>query len=143
MPEYVVPDDLRYSREHEWVKTVDEIAIVGITDYAAKALHDVVYVSLPEAGARFKQGDVAATAESIKAVSEVYCPVGGTVIEINKTLEENPEKVNESPYEEGWLFKLKPASLDEDLKNLLTSKEYTNLLPRQEKTLNDKHNHYY
>jgi glycine cleavage system H protein len=133
MPEYNVPNNLRYSREHEWAKIEDEAVIVGITDYAAKALHDVVYVSLPEAGASFKQGDVAATAESIKAVSEVYSPVGGRVIEVNKALEIVPEKINQSPYGEGWLFKLKSTNLDNDIKKLLTSKEYTDLLSSLEK----------
>jgi len=142
MPEYNVPSNLRYSREHEWAKIEDEIIIVGITDYAAKALHDVVYVSLPEIGASFKQGDVTATVESIKAVSEVYSPVGGTVIEINKTLVINPEKINESPYEEGWLFRLKPTNLGNDVERLLTSKEYMNLLSSLS-LLNGKHNHYY
>ncbi len=128
MPEYNVPNNLRYSREHEWAKIEDEVVIVGITDYAAKALHDVVYVSLPEAGASFEQGGIAATAESIKAVSEVYSPVGGTVIEVNKTLEIDPEKINQSPYEGGWLFKLKPSNLGNDIKKLLTSKEYMDIL---------------
>ena len=128
LPEYNIPDNLRYSREHEWAKIEDDIVRVGITDYAAKALHDVVYVSLPEAGASFKQGDVAATAESIKAVSEVYCPISGTVVEVNKTLEVNPEKINQSPYVEGWLFRLKPTNLGNDMEKLLTSKEYMNLL---------------
>jgi len=133
MPEYNAPNNLRYSKEHEWAKIEDDTVRVGITDYAAKALHDVVYVSLPEAGASFKQGGVAATAESIKAVSEVYCPVGGTVIEVNKTLEVNPEKINQSPYVEGWLFRLKPTNLDNDMEKLLTSKEYMELLPSLKK----------
>jgi glycine cleavage system H protein len=128
MPEYSVPDNLRYSREHEWAKIEDDIVRVGITDYAAKALHDVVYVSLPEVGASFKQGGVAATVESIKSVSEVYCPVSGTVIEVNRTLKINPEKINQSPYVEGWLFRLKPTNLDNDIKKLLISKEYMDLL---------------
>lgn len=143
MPEYGVPDNLRYSREHEWAKIEDdEAVIVGITDYAAKALHDVVYVSLPEVGASFKQGNVAASVESIKSVSEVYCPVGGTVIEVNKTLGTNPEKINQSPYEEGWLFKLKPSNPYDDMKKLLTNKEYMEFLSSQEK-LSGKHNHFY
>ena len=128
MPEYNVPYNLRYSREHEWAKIEDDIVRVGITDYAAKALHDVVYVSLPEVGASFKQGCVAATVESIKSVSEVYCPVSGTVIEVNRTLKINPEKINQSPYVEGWLFKLKPSNPYNDIKKLLTSKEYMDLL---------------
>lgn len=124
MSSYAAPEGLRYSREHEWIKVEDNIAIIGITDYAIKSLHDVIYVSLPEVGLKIDQGSVAATVESIKAVSEVYSPIGGIVVEVNKTLDMNPEKINTSPYEEGWLFKLKPISFEADFKKLMTNKEY-------------------
>ena len=124
MSSYTVPEGLRYSREHEWVKVEDNIAIIGITDYAVRSLHDVVYVSLPEVGLKIDQGSVAATVESIKAVSEVYSPVGGIVVEVNKALDTNPEKINTSAYGEGWIFKLKPINLEADFKKLMENKEY-------------------
>lgn len=124
MSSYNIPEDLRYSEEHEWVKIEDDVAIIGITDYAVKSLHDVVYVSLPEVGLKIDQGSVAATVESIKAVSEVYSPVGGVVVEVNKALDINPEKINTSPYSEGWIFKLKPINLEADFKKLMKSREY-------------------
>lgn len=124
MSSYNIPEDLRYSEEHEWVKIEDDAAIIGITDYAVKSLHDVVYVSLPEVGLKIDQGSVAATVESIKAVSEVYSPVGGVVVEVNKALDTNPEKINTSPYSEGWIFKLKPINLEADFKKLMKSREY-------------------
>jgi glycine cleavage system H protein len=124
IPSYTVPEGLRYSKEHEWVKVEDNVAIIGITDYAVRSLHDVVYVSLPEVGLKIDQGSVASTVESIKAVSEVYSPVGGIVIEVNKALDTNPEKINTSAYGEGWIFKLKPINLEGDFKKLMKSGEY-------------------
>ena len=101
-----VPDDRRYTEEHEWVRTDDEGYTVGITAFAAEQLGDVTYVEPPEVGADLTQGAEAGTVESVKAASDVYAPVGGQVAEINAVLEERPELVNESPYEEGWFFKL-------------------------------------
>jgi glycine cleavage system H protein len=124
IPSYTVPEGLRYSKEHEWVKVEDNVAIIGITDYAVRSLHDVVYVSLPEVGLKIDQGSVASTVESIKAVSEVYSPVGGIVVEVNKALDTNPEKINTSAYGEGWIFKLKPINLEGDFKKLMKSGEY-------------------
>jgi glycine cleavage system H protein len=124
MSSYNIPKGLLYSKEHEWVNTEGNVAIIGITDYAAKSLHDVVYVSLPEVGLKVDQGSIAATVESIKAVSEVYSPVRGVVVEVNKSLDTNPEKINTSPYEEGWIFKLKPINLEDDFKKLMKSGEY-------------------
>jgi glycine cleavage system H protein len=125
---YNIPRDLRYSKEHEWVKIEGDVAIIGITDYAVESLHDVVYVSLPEVGLKVDQGSTAATVESIKAVSEVYSPVGGVVVEVNKVLNTSPEKINTSPYEEGWIFKLKSINLEDDFKKLMKSGEYLTYL---------------
>jgi glycine cleavage system H protein len=124
MSGYNIPEDLRYSKEHEWVKIEDDAVIIGITDYAVKSLHDIVYVSLPEVGLKVDQGSVVATVESIKAVSEVYSPAGGVVVEVNKTLDMKPEKINTSPYNEGWIFKLKSINLEDDSKKLMKSGEY-------------------
>ncbi len=108
------PDDLKYTRDHEWVRDDGDVYVVGVTAYAAEQLGDVTYVELPEAGTSCKQGAHAGTVESVKAASDVYAPVAGRVVEVNEELEGRPELVNESPYELGWFFKLddvEPAQL--------------------------------
>lgn len=104
-----VPENLRYSADHEWAELTDGELRIGITDYARDALGDVVYVSLPEVGATLEAGAVAGEVESTKAVSEIYAPVGGRVTAVNDALAENPETVNNDPYGEGWLFRLVPS----------------------------------
>lgn len=123
------PSDLKFLDSHEWVKVDDNTAIVGISDHAQNELGEVVFVELPAIGDEFVSGDEAAVVESVKAASEVYTPISGEVIEVNEALEENPELVNTSPYEDGWFFKLKVsdenlASLD----NLMTAEEYLSML---------------
>jgi glycine cleavage system H protein len=110
-----VPDDLRYSSDHEWAKVDDKRVRVGITDYAQDALGDVVFVDLPSVGAEFEAGAQLGEVESTKSVSEIYSPVTGLVVEVNSALTETPELLNEDPYGEGWLCELEltdPASLD-------------------------------
>ncbi|MCF8107660.1 MAG: glycine cleavage system protein GcvH [Desulfohalobiaceae bacterium] len=113
----ILPDDLKYSEEHEWVSTDDETMRIGISDFAQDQLGDIVFVELPEIGARFGKGDEFATLESVKAVSEVYMPVGGEVLQVNPELEDAPELVNADPYGQGWLIEIKPdePSQAEDL----------------------------
>ena len=125
---YEIPDDLRYTKEHEWLRTKGQEAVVGITDYAAKTLNDVVYVALPKVGDKLVQSKSMGTVESIKAVSELYSPVSGTVTKINEKLGSQPELVNKSPYAEGWLVEVKPSGLAADIKNLLDAKAYSALL---------------
>ncbi len=104
-----VPEDLRYTEEHEWVRAVDDGRLrIGITDYAQDALGDIVYVDLPQTGARVEKGAVIAEVESTKSVGEVYAPVGGTVTAVNAELEARPELVNTSPYGDGWMVELEP-----------------------------------
>ena len=98
-----VPEDLRYSSDHEWVKVEGDLVRIGITDYAQDALGDVVYVQLPEAGAVVAAGDAFGEVESTKSVSEIYAPVAGTVVEVNSALDDAPETVNSAPYGEGWI----------------------------------------
>ena len=108
-------DNLKYSKEHEWVRLEDGIAVVGITAYAAESLGDVVYVDLPAAGDSFGQFEKFGEVESVKAVSDLFLPVSGEVVETNSELESKPEQVNEAPYAGGWLVKIKlknPAELD-------------------------------
>lgn len=109
-------NDLRYSREHEWVRLEGDIATVGISDYAQEQLGDVVFVELPEIGTEVAQGDEAAVVESVKAASEIYAPVSGEVTEINDVLENSPETVNESPTIDGWFVRIRvtdPSELEE------------------------------
>lgn len=121
-----IPADLHYTEEHEYVKLTDEpnTVLVGITDYAQGELGDVVYVDLPEVGATFAKMDVFGTIEAVKAVSELFCPVGGEVVEINEALEGDPSLVNKDPYGEGWMIRLRIRS-QADLKELLTATDYT------------------
>ncbi len=119
-----VPEELQYTRSHEWVRREGETATVGITDHAQDELGDVVFVELPEVGAAFDAGDSFGAVESVKAVSDLYAPVGGEVVEVNSALEDAPEKINEDPYGDGWILKLR-ASGEEDL---LTAQEYEKLL---------------
>ena len=123
------PSDLKFLDSHEWIKVDDNTAIVGISDHAQNELGEVVFVELPAIGDEFVLGDEAAVVESVKAASEVYTPISGEVIEVNDTLEESPELVNTSPYEEGWFFKLKVS--DENLgsiDSLMTAEEYSSML---------------
>jgi glycine cleavage system H protein len=119
-----VPEELQYTRSHEWVRREGETATVGITDHAQDELGDVVFVELPEVGAAFDAGDSFGAVESVKAVSDLYAPVGGEVVEVNSALEDAPEKINEDPYGDGWILKLR-ASGEGDL---LTAQEYEKLL---------------
>ena len=123
------PSDLKFLDSHEWIKVDDNTVIVGISDHAQNELGEVVFVELPAIGDEFVLGDEAAVVESVKAASEVYTPISGEVIEVNDTLEESPELVNTSPYEEGWFFKLKVS--DENLgsiESLMTAEEYSSML---------------
>ena len=123
------PSDLKFLDSHEWIKEDENTVIVGISDHAQSELGEVVFVELPAVGDKFVSGDEAAVVESVKAASEVYTPISGEVIEVNEALEENPELVNTSPYEEGWFFKLKVS--DENLgsiDSLMTAEEYSSML---------------
>lgn len=119
-----IPAELKYAKSHEWLKVAaDGTALVGITDYAQNSLGDITYVQLPKVGLVLQAGGVFGVVESVKAASDVYAPVSGTVLEVNKALEANPEKVNHSPYANGWMLKLKlaaPAEVD----SLFSSGDY-------------------
>ncbi len=123
-----VPQDLRYTKSHEWVRVEDDVATIGITDHAQEELGDVVFVELPESGATFEAGDSFGIVESVKAVSDLYTPVGGEVVEINSTLEDAPEKVNEDPYGEGWIIKLRISGEGD----LLSATDYEKVLEEEE-----------
>ena len=118
-----VPEDLHYSKDHEWVRVDGVIATVGITDYAQDSLGDVVYVELPRVGDRFLANESFGSVESVKAVSELFTPVSGEVVEVNETLQDEPEKVNEDPYGHAWMMRVKMSKPGE-VDSLLTAAEY-------------------
>ena len=120
----LVPEDLFYSEEHEWLRLDDDVAIVGITDFAQDQLGDIVYVDLPEVGSTVEVGSVVGELESTKSVSDVYSPVSGEVIAINPELEGSEELINSDPYGEGWLFKVRVADGDVT-EGLLSAEQYT------------------
>ena len=124
-----IRDSLKFLDSHEWVKVDDNTVIVGISDHAQNELGEVVFVELPAIGDEFVSGDEAAVVESVKAASEVYTPLSGEVIEVNEALEENPELVNTSPYEDGWFFKLRVSDENlESIDSLMTAEEYSSML---------------
>lgn len=116
-------DELKYTEEHEWVLVEDDSVTVGITDFAQDALGDVVFVELPEVGEMVEQGKPFGVVESVKAVSDIFAPISGEVIEINEALTDEPEVVNSSPYEDAWMIKIKPGN-PEELNDLLSVDEY-------------------
>ena len=122
-----VPGDLQYTKSHEWVRREEGTATVGITDHAQDELGDVVFVELPEQGTSFSAGDSFGTVESVKAVSDLYAPVGGEVVEVNETLNDSPELINEEPYGGGWMIRLR-ISEDGDL---LSAEEYGKLVEEE------------
>ena len=117
------PKELRYSQEHEWVAVEDHIATIGITDYAQEQLGDVVYVELPEVGAQVTKDEPFGVVESVKAVSDIYAPVSGTVTEINIPLPDSPETINEDPYGDAWMIRVEMSDPDE-LEDLMTAAQY-------------------
>lgn len=123
-----IPEDLKYTNTHEWVRVADDGSVViGITDHAQSALGDLVFVEIPEEGGRYGAGDACAVVESVKAASDVYSPIGGVVQEANDDLSESPELINESPYEDGWIMSFIPDEM-EDIEKLLDANAYRELL---------------
>lgn len=118
-----VPEDLHYSKDHEWVRVEGGEAIIGITDYAQNSLGDVVYVELPKVGDEFAANEAFGSVESVKAVSEVFTPVAGTITQINEALADEPETVNTDPYGAGWMIRIKMSNRGE-VDSLLTAAEY-------------------
>jgi glycine cleavage system H protein len=117
------PTDYRYTNEHEWVRVEDDIAVLGVTDFAQKELGEVVFVELPEVGHVYDAGDEIGTIESVKAVAEIYTPLAGEVVEVNEALKDDPELVNEDPHADGWLVKIK-FSASSDFDDLMDAEAY-------------------
>jgi glycine cleavage system H protein len=125
------PDNLLYTKEHEWIKVEGKVGTIGITLYAQEALGDIVFVELPEEGEHFDAGDVLGTIESVKAVSDIYIPISGSIREVNAALEDQPEVVNSDPYGEGWICKV---SIDDEseLEDLMEADDYQEFLKEVE-----------
>jgi glycine cleavage system H protein len=122
-----IPEDLLYTKSHEWVRIEGDTATIGITDHAQDELGDIVFVELPEEGDAFDAGESFGTVESVKAVSDLYAPVGGEVVEVNSALEDAPENINEDPYGEGWIVKLRTT----DEADLLSPEEYEKVVEEE------------
>jgi glycine cleavage system H protein len=120
------PEELQYTKDHEWVKFEGDIAIIGITEFAQKELGDIVYIEVETIGETFNEGDVFGTVEAVKTVSDLFMPVTGEITELNEALEASPELVNESPYEEGWMIKVKLTG--ERPTNLMSHEAYAELI---------------
>ena len=130
--EYEVEDGLRYTEEHEWAKVLDDGSVlIGVTDYAQKQLHEIVYVELPEVGGSADFMGVVGALESVKAVSDMNSPVAGEILEVNEGLLDSPELVNDSPYGEGWFAKVRPSDLEGDLARLMDAVAYREHLKSQ------------
>jgi len=117
----------KFTKEHEWIEKSDQIIIVGITEFAQDQLGDIVSIELPQVASSFKQNDVMVIIDSVKASSDIYCPMDGEIIEINEKLLEHPELINQSPYEEGWIVKIKPSN-PEQIDSLLSKEQYDELV---------------
>ena len=121
------PDDFRYTKEHEWVSVAGDVGTIGITDHAQHELGDIVYIDLPKIGTAVAQGSTVGSVESVKAVSDIYSPVSGEVVEINQALADTPEKLNEDPHGDAWLVRVK-LSTPEEINKLLSAEDYRKYL---------------
>ena len=128
--DYAVLKDLLYTKQHEWVRVEDDTVTIGISDFAQKKLKEVVYVELPEVGREVGKDESIASVESVKSVEDIYAPVSGKIVEVNETLIDAPEKVNEDPYGEGWMFKIKLSDRNE-LNDLLKPEEYAEFIKKE------------
>ena len=127
LEELVIPQDLRYTKDHEWARAEGDLVTCGVTDYAQDQLGDIVFVELPEVGDELAKGGQFGTVESVKAVAELYSPIGGEVAEVNGALEESPQLVNQDPYGQGWMIKVRPKEPNE-LDKLMDAQQYKDML---------------
>src|SRR5713101_6884870 len=128
--EYEVPEDVYYTKEHEWVRLEGDKCRIGVTDYAQNSLHEIVYVDLPKVGVKVQQIQSLGTVESVKAVADVYSPITGEVLEVNNALSDAPELVNKTPYSDGWITIIRPEDLKKDLPGLMKAQAYRDLLKK-------------
>jgi glycine cleavage system H protein len=130
--DYEIPDNLHYSKEHEWVQLEGIEATIGITDYAQKQLHEIVYVEIQKEGTEIKQFQTMGTVESVKSVSDIFSPVTGKITKTNQELADSPEKLNEDPYGKGWLAKINLTDFKKDQEKLLTPTQYADYIKTME-----------
>lgn len=131
--EYQIPEGIYYTEAHEWAKKMEDgTVLVGVSDYAQKQLHEIVYVELPEVGSEFGRTESIGAVESVKAVTDMFAPVGGTIAEVNDGLIDSPELINGDPYGEGWIAKIEPKDLDADLAELMDAEAYREHVAAQE-----------
>ncbi|MFQ5916702.1 MAG: glycine cleavage system protein GcvH [Candidatus Binatia bacterium] len=131
------PEGLKYSKEHEWVLVESDVAIIGITEYAQDELGDIVYVELPQVGEKISKDDPFGSVESVKAVSDIFAPISGSVLEVNDTLPDSPETINEDPYGDGWMIKVQMTDKDE-LKDLMSSEDYAEYIEHKREEESDE-----
>ena len=131
--DYEVSEGLYYTKEHEWVKLEGNSCRIGVSDYAQKSLHEVVFVDLPKVGSQITRFQPLGSVESVKAVADVFAPISGEVTEVNAKLADTPELVNQQPYGSGWIAIIKPSNLEAELRNLLDAKGYAGFLKTQAK----------
>ena len=124
-------EGIRFTKEHEWIIIKEGLAVMGISDFAQRQIGDIVSIELPRVGSRFRFMETMAIIDSVKASSDIYCPVSGEVVDANEELLERPELVNESPYERGWIVKMKPSNMD-DLDSLMTTEQYSKFIGEME-----------
>jgi glycine cleavage system H protein len=118
-----IVSELKFTKEHEWIEIKDGLAIIGISDFAQEQLDDIVSIELPKAGSVFRRGQTIAIVDSVKASSDIYAPISGEIIEVNEGLVEKPEMINQSPYDLGWIVKIKPSNMEE-FESLMTKEQY-------------------
>jgi glycine cleavage system H protein len=128
-----VINEIRFTKEHEWIIIKEGLAIMGISDFAQRQLGDIVSIELPKVGSRFRYMQVIAIIDSVKASSDIYCALSGEVVEVNKDLLDHPERINQSPYESGWIVKMKPSNMEEELDSLMTNEQYNKFIGEMEK----------
>ena len=121
-----VPDDLLYTKDHEWIRIADDIATIGVTDFAQGELGDIIFIEFPNKGIKYQSGDPIGTIEAVKTVADIYSPVDGQILEVNVELEVEPEMINKDPYDKGWIIKL--CKIPKDFSDLLKASEYKDLI---------------
>ena len=121
-----IPDDLLYTKDHEWIRIVNDVATIGITDYAQGELGDIIFIEFPEKCVKYQSGDPVGTIEAVKTVADIYTPMDGEILDVNTELEDKPESINIDPYEKGWIIKL--CKIPNDVSHLLTASDYKDLI---------------
>ena len=121
-----VPDDLLYTKDHEWIRIVDDVATIGVTDYAQGELGDIIFIEFPNKGVKYQSGDPVGTIEAVKTVADIYAPIDGKILEVNIELEDEPDIINKDPYDKGWIIKL--CKIPKDFSDLLNASDYKEII---------------